>query len=267
MVLKVQSRTVRAQEPPILPPAAAVPAHPPGPRHAEPPGPSVAAPAVAAAAAPARAASRFPVLETGRLRLRELVPDDAPALLAIHGDPEAMRWFGHEPLRELAAARGLVQAFAAWRRTGTGTRWGIERKSDGRLLGSCGLFDWERDDRKCTLGYELGTFAWGGGYMREALQALLPWGFAQMRLNRIEALIHPDNAASLRLARSLGFVEEGRLREAACWSGRPQDLLMLALLKREYGVAKAAAPRPVRPAARESWRPLLHWVARLAGQG
>jgi len=83
--------------------------------------------------------NRFPDLQTERLRLREIVPADAPALLAIHSDREAMRWFGTDPLQDLAQAEQLVNTFASWRLLpAPGTRWGLERKSDGQLIGSCG---------------------------------------------------------------------------------------------------------------------------------
>lgn len=180
--------------------------------------------------------SDFPGLETERLILRELILPDAPALLAIHGDAEAMRWFGTDPLTALAQAEKLVETFAGWRQMpNPGTRWGIERKSDRQLLGSCGLFKWNRSWKCCSVGYELAPSAWGAGYMREALGAALSWGFGQMELNRIEARIHPDNAASLKLLRGLGFVQEGRLREAGFWCGAYHDLLQFSLLQRECG--------------------------------
>jgi [ribosomal protein S5]-alanine N-acetyltransferase len=49
--------------------------------------------------------------------------------------------------------------------------------------------------------------------MREALSAIFTWCFEHMQLNRIEAQIHPSNLASIKLASTLGFIEEGRLRQ------------------------------------------------------
>lgn len=178
----------------------------------------------------------FPTLQTERLRLRELLPADAPALFAIHGNAEAMRWFGSDPLQNLAQAEHLVQTFASWRRLpNPGTRWGLERLSDGVLVGSCGLFNWNRAWRRCVLGYELAPAAQGRGLMVEALRAVLDWGFAPegMGLNRVEAMIHPANVPSLRLVEGLGFRREGLLREVAFWGGRHEDLELHALLARE----------------------------------
>jgi [ribosomal protein S5]-alanine N-acetyltransferase len=178
----------------------------------------------------------FPTLQTDRLWLRELTPADAPALLAIHGDAEAMRWFGSDPLQTLAEAEHLVEVFAGWRRLpNPGTRWGLERIEDGALVGSCGLFNWNRAWRRCTLGYELARPAWGQGLMHEALRAVLAWGFSSegMGLNRVEAMIHPSNQSSLRLAERLAFQREGLLREVAFWGGRHEDLLMYSKLARD----------------------------------
>ena len=186
--------------------------------------------------------SRFPSLQTTRLQLREIVAADAVALYAIHGDPQLMRWFGGEPLADLDGARALVKAFAGWRElVNPGTRWGLELHDRPGLIGSCGLFSWNRQWRKCSIGYELAREAQGQGYMREALLAILAWGYRHMGLNRVEALIHPDNLASIRLAAGIGFVAEGRLRELGYWGGRHHDMMQLALLRRDWGSAAGAA--------------------------
>lgn len=179
--------------------------------------------------------SAFPTLETARLHLREITAADAPALLAIHGDADLMRWFGNDPLPDLAAAEKMVELFAGWRRLPhPGTRWGIERKGRPGLVGSVGLFAWHASWRKCALGYELAREAQGQGLMREALTAVLNWGFEHMALNRIEAVVHPDNAPSLKSLRHFGFAEEGRLRELGAWGGRHHDLLQHALLRSDW---------------------------------
>lgn len=184
--------------------------------------------------------SDFPLLNTPRLRLREIVAGDAPALLAIHGDAEAMRWFGTDPLTDLGQAEQLVKTFAGLRQMANpGIRWGLERLSDGQLIGSCGFLRWNRAWKVCCLGYELAAPAWRQGFMREALSAALAWGFAQMALNRVEAQVHPENLASRRLLQGLGFAEEGLLREAGFWLGAPRDLVQYGLLQREFKPAAA----------------------------
>jgi ribosomal-protein-alanine N-acetyltransferase len=176
----------------------------------------------------------FPTLETGRLVLREIVPADATALFAVHGDPASMKWFGVDPLVDEAAAGKLVEIFASWRAMpNPGTRWGIQIKGQSTLAGTCGLFAWNRAWRKCTLGYELNPVCRGQGYMHEALRACLAWGFETMQLNRIEAQVHPDNAPSLRSIERLGFQREGLLRQLGFWNGQFHDMYQYALLRSE----------------------------------
>jgi [ribosomal protein S5]-alanine N-acetyltransferase len=181
----------------------------------------------------------FPQLLTDRLRLRQLDLDDAAELFAIYSDPQTMQWFGVDPLTQLEQAQNLIVKFMAWRtEANPGTRWGIERMSDGRLIGTCGLFKWHQGWHKCALGYELSRAAVGQGYMQEALRAILPWGMREMNLNRIEAQIHPANLPSIRLVERLNFAAEGTLREAGYWGGEFHDLLQYALLRRDYVAAR-----------------------------
>lgn len=177
----------------------------------------------------------FPVLATERLSLREIIHSDATALFAIHGDVDHMQWFGTEPMRTVDEATKLIEIFAGWRQNpNPGTRWGVERKSDGAFIGTCGLFKWNRGWRSCTVGYELAANAQGHGYMTEALRAALAYGFDQMELNRIEATVSPENVRSISVLTTLGFRQEGQLRQAGYWSGKYHDLLQFALLRRDY---------------------------------
>jgi [ribosomal protein S5]-alanine N-acetyltransferase len=176
----------------------------------------------------------FPTLETPRLILSEIVEADADALLAIHGDAAHMQWFGTEPLVDLEAAKKVVKVFAGWReQANPGTRWGIALKGQPGLIGTCGLFRWDRAWKRCVTGYELSRDQAGKGLMREALSEVIAWGWEHMQLNRIEAQVHPRNVASLALVERLGFVEEGLLREVGFCGGQHHDLIQFALLKRE----------------------------------
>jgi ribosomal-protein-alanine N-acetyltransferase len=177
----------------------------------------------------------FPTLRTDRLLLRELTGADTDALFAIHSDVDAMRWFGSDPITDRHQVRQLIDMFAAWRREpNPGTRWGIVERHSSTLLGTVGLFRWNRAWRNCIVGYELGRFAWGHGYMREALTAVLDYGFAEMQLHRVQAEIHPDNAASIRLVERLGFMREGVHRDQGFWHGRFHDLVCYGLLAADW---------------------------------
>ena len=180
----------------------------------------------------------FPTLHTSRLTLREIVESDVENILRIHGDAEHMKWFGSDPIRDLAGAVKLVATFASWRKEPvSGARWAVELRDQPGLIGTCGLFRWNRNWRSCIVGYEIAPAQQGRGYVKEALEAMINWGFRKAHLNRIEAQVHPDNTASLALLATLGFLKEGRQREAGYWAGRHHDLLQYALLNAQWSTA------------------------------
>jgi len=182
----------------------------------------------------------FPILRTPRLRLRQVVPSDAPALFVIHSDAEWMRWYGVDPITELAQAEHLADLFGSWFSAGSGFRWALERNKDKRLIGTCGLFRWNKSWRNCVIGYEIHREFHGQGYMREALTAVLDYGFNGMNLHRIQAETHPDNTPSIGLATRLGFRFEGVHRDQAYWNGRFHDLNCYSLLEPDWRVAGEA---------------------------
>lgn len=176
--------------------------------------------------------SRFPELRTARLRLREILPRDAPAWFALQSNPEVMRWYGADPMHELAQMQRLIGDCAAWRISGTAIRWGIEFQ--GELIGSCGFARWNRAWHNCMLGYELAPAFQQRGLMQEALSSILTHGFAEMQLHRVVAEIHHQNPASLKLVQKLGFQYEGVHREVGMWGGRWHDLDCYSLLEQDW---------------------------------
>lgn len=172
----------------------------------------------------------FPGLSTERLRLRALAGGDAPALLALYGDPEVMRHWVHPPWTALAQARQAIGEARADSRAGRALHLAIESRADGRLAGSCALYDIVAPQRRATLGYLLARPYWGRGLAREALQAMLDYGFGALGLQRIEAEVDPHNPASQALLVRLGFRCEVLLHERWRVAGVARDVELWARL-------------------------------------
>lgn len=181
----------------------------------------------------------FPVLETDRLRLREITDGDASGLLTLYSDPRVVQYYDIEPFTEQSQAAVLVRGFADKYRSGAGIRWGISPKSSpATLIGTCS-YTWNHDNASALLGYDLLPERWGQGIMREAVFAALRYGFEVRRLNRIQAMTSLDNVASIRLLRGLGFTEEGVLRQLGFWKGEFHDMRCFSLLWREWPEARS----------------------------
>lgn len=112
-----------------------------------------------------------------------------------------------------------------------------------RPVGSFGFHTWYPQHCRAELGYHLAPHCRGLGLAREALPPVLEYGFVQMELNRVEALVPPDNAPSLALLRWAGFREEGRLRQAFLRQGSYRDALLLSLLRGEWQDRLPTAPQ------------------------
>ena len=84
------------------------------------------------------------------------------------------------------------------------------------------------------MGYSLSRKEWNKGYMTEALNALLRYGFAEMKLNRIEAMHETGNPASGAVMRKCGMKHEGTMRSKLINKGKYVDVELYAILRREF---------------------------------
>lgn len=175
----------------------------------------------------------FPELTTQRLRLREVRPRDAEALYAIYSDEETMRYYGqsYQSLAEAEAYIVLRQDDYTQRRE---IRWGITFKDDDRIIGSCGFHHFDEGYHCAETGYILNRAYWRQGVMAEALSAILTYGFTEMGLHRIEAIIDIANERSKSLLLKLGFQYEGNLRQRYYMPGRFEDEHYFGLLHDEW---------------------------------
>lgn len=147
------------------------------------------------------------VAETGRLRLRTWEPADR-AQYARHLNTPAVGRFvgGVQSEEELNAAFERLEGYQ--RDTGH-TFWVVERKSDGALLGFCGLkvahVPGTPVDGEIEIGWRLGEDVWGQGYAKEAAQAAFDWAWTNLDAPRIVAFTVPANEASWGLMERLGM--------------------------------------------------------------
>lgn len=151
--------------------------------------------------------------------------------MQVFGDDEVARYLDGPTLTDIAEVQDIIRWTDEIFTHGTGLRWGIIRKAGGNLIGTCGFHIWSRQNARAEIGYDLAKIWWRQGFMREALTAILAYGFTHMDLNRVEAHVLPINIASIGLLKNLGFQIEGLMRQHAFYREAFHDTCMFSLLR------------------------------------
>lgn len=152
------------------------------------------------------------ILQTERLLLRHLEPEDLDDLVALYSDPEMIQF-----IPDASTTLAEIREELAWFRHGHPKHpelglWATIDKASGQFIGRCGLLPWTIDGRfEVEVAYLIDKAYWGQGLGTEAAQAILSYGFETLHLPRLVCLIDADNAASIRVAEKIGmtFDREG----------------------------------------------------------
>lgn len=173
----------------------------------------------------------FPILQTERLVLRELGSPDAQALLDCFSNPEVLRHYGQQPLTSLVQVQQIIKNFANHFTEKRGIKWGIALKEQEGIIGTLGFQEWSMEHRRAEISYALFPDYWGKGYAQEAVKRAISYGFEEMDLVRIGAIVFTENEASQLLLQKIGFEQEGLLKKYMHQNNMPHDTYMYSLIK------------------------------------
>jgi [ribosomal protein S5]-alanine N-acetyltransferase len=143
-------------------------------------------------------------LKTDRTFMRPFLDEDLIDLCAILGDPLVMRHTATGEPKTPSLTASYLYSQQDHQEIYGFSLWAVFRRSDGRLIGQCGLARL-RTTGETTLGYTLAQDCWGNGYATETTIAWVNHGFGRLKLDRIVAAVKPDNLASLRVLDKLGM--------------------------------------------------------------
>jgi RimJ/RimL family protein N-acetyltransferase len=150
------------------------------------------------------------ILETERLILRYQHREDISFLVDLWTDPEVTRHMGGPRDRDW-----LQTVFEETAQDPSAERydlWPVIEKKTGAGVGHCGLLEKEVEGRtEIELTYILASTAWGKGYATEIGRALREYAFEELGLDRLIALIEPENIASERIAVKVGMQFENEI--------------------------------------------------------
>lgn len=173
----------------------------------------------------------------GNVLLRRPEPGDLDALYAFKNDPEvAAMLVGFTTGYALQDLREWIEAH---RKRSNEVIWTIARAEDNACLGHAGLYDVDQRVRSAELGILIGPPAWGQGIGKKCVAFLLDYGFGELNLNRVWLSVLATNERALRLYQSMGFRQEGVLRQAQFKRDRFIDVIIMSMLRDERAGAAA----------------------------
>jgi ribosomal-protein-alanine N-acetyltransferase len=174
----------------------------------------------------------FPTIETERLLLRRITNDDVKEIFELRSNPETMKYIPRPLVKTTEDALEHIAMIEDKIVTNIGINWGISLKDNPKLLGIIGYYRMQPENYRAEIGYMLLPEFHGKGIIPEAVNRLIQYGFDDLQLHSIEAVIDPDNLASEKVLKKCGFVKEAHLKESDFWEGKFLDKVIYSLLNK-----------------------------------
>lgn len=172
----------------------------------------------------------FPIIETENLKLRRLRVADGVDLLAMRSDPRLHVHTDTRPDTSVEETRAFIRAMNRGIDENVWIVWGIEHRPTGQVIGTICIWNLKGDQVSGEVGYALNPQYQGQGLMREALLAVIDYGFSTMQLRILEARTEEKNLRSRGLLRRCGFGQVGLIEEM----GEYNDRLFRMVIYRRY---------------------------------
>ena len=177
----------------------------------------------------------FKTIETNRLLLQKLSPEIMNQIFKENNDEEIKNILGYSEEEFVRQKKIYEKGYESYNQTMMNFQ--IVEKASSKIMGKCGFHTWNPQHHRAEIGYALNDDEFKNkGFMKEALEKTLEFGFQEMNLNRIEALIDENNLPSKKLLDYFGFVREGNLRGHYLVDGVFEDSVVFSLLKSEYNL-------------------------------
>jgi [ribosomal protein S5]-alanine N-acetyltransferase len=150
--------------------------------------------------------SPFPQLSTERLLLRSLQDTDAGEIFALRSDDNNNKYLDRPKANTIEDAQEFIQKIVNGISNNESIYWVISFKNETTLAGTICLWNFDTVKEVAEIGYELLPGYKGKGIMQEAMQKVIAFCFETMQLQSIEACVHKDNIASVKLLEKNNFI-------------------------------------------------------------
>ena len=176
----------------------------------------------------------FQNLETERLLLRQIDNSDVKEVYALRSNPATMQYIPRPLVQNEEEALDHITMINSKIENNDGINWAITMKGNPKLIGIIGHYRIQPQNYRAEIGYMILPEYNGKGIVTEAIKAVLRYGFEEMKLHAIEAVIDPRNLASERVLQKNGFVKEAHMLENEFFDGKFIDTVIYSLLKRNF---------------------------------
>jgi ribosomal-protein-alanine N-acetyltransferase len=174
----------------------------------------------------------FPNLETERLVLRRVNENDANEIFTLRSNPETMKYIPRPLVKSIDDALEHIAMIDAKIESNEGINWAITYKDNPKLIGIIGHYRIKPEHFRAEVGYMLLPEYHGKGIISEAIKEVVNYGFNEMKLHSIEAIIDPENFGSARVLEKNNFVKEAHLKENEFYEGRFLDTVIYSILNK-----------------------------------
>ena len=176
----------------------------------------------------------FPTLETPRLSLRKILPEDEEDMYEYSKDPETSKFLLWEPHNSRDFTRGHLKYLQVQYQKAAFFDWALVLKETGKMIGTCGFTEIYEREKRAEIGYVIAPAFHRQGYAPEALRRVMEYGFDTLGLLSLSGRLMEDNKASEKVLTRLGFQPDKSKKESIYKRGKKQRILTYTLTKEEY---------------------------------
>jgi [ribosomal protein S5]-alanine N-acetyltransferase len=174
----------------------------------------------------------FQNLETDRLLLRQITPEDVYEVFALRSNAETMKYIPRPLVKNNNEALEHIKMIEDKIEKNEGVNWAITIKGNPKLIGIIGHYRMRWEHFRSEIGYMLLPEYHGKGIITEAVKLMIDYGFNQMGMHSLEGIIDPANTASARVLEKNGFVKEAHFIENEFYDGKFLDTVIYSLVKK-----------------------------------
>lgn len=144
-------------------------------------------------------------IDTKKYTIRKISLNDSKDIFDIYGDTEVIKYDTRNRIKSIDDTEEYIKLI----HKGFDNKWfirlGIVSKDSNELIGSIALHHFNYEKNRLEIGYNLKRVYWKQGIMSEVLKSVIDYLAEYTSISEIEASIHSENIASIKLAEKMGF--------------------------------------------------------------